>query len=353
MADISDASVLTQKFMQYIRSVRFGGKAQLAFLEDFYTLVSDGIPANRAIEMMAQATTGLNRDVALAISQKISEGQTLADGMHDWFSPNIVEIIRVGEEGGALVETLRSSIKTLEQRSGSLGAVIGAVSYPILVIIIACSIIIYLNNTVFIQFQGIKPLDQWPEAGRNFIKIADLIQGWWWLVLVFLFVVALILRRLMTTYVGELRPILDRFFPFNLYRRFAAARVMETLGLLVANGVVFKNAIKVMQHQANPYLASHLVTMEHLMAMGKGNVADVLSTGLIDDKNILRLRVMAEVKGFEHGLVRMGVRGAEESTKTLRIFAKILGGALLALGGYLIIVIVRGIYLTGMAMGNT
>src|SRR5689334_6312699 len=89
-----------KKFKQF----QFGNKAQLAFLEDFYTLVNDGIPANRAIEMMVQVAGGIQRDVALAIAQKISEGQPLAEGMKEWFSPNVVEIVRVGEEGGALVE---------------------------------------------------------------------------------------------------------------------------------------------------------------------------------------------------------------------------------------------------------
>jgi toxin co-regulated pilus biosynthesis protein E len=127
---------------------------------------------------------------------------------------------------------------------------------------------------------------------------------------------------------------------------------METLGLLVANGVVFKNALKVMQYQANPYLAWHLMKMEQLLSKGKGNVADVLSTGLIDGKDILRLRVMAEVKGFEQGLVRMGQSGSEKSTKTVQLIGKAFGLALLVVGGGLIMVIIRGIFLTGMAMGQ-
>jgi hypothetical protein len=91
--------------------------------------------------------------------------------------------------------------------------------------------------------------------------------------------------------------------------------------------------------------------MEHLLGMGKGNVSDVLATGLIDQEDVLRLRVLAEVKGFEHGLIRMGVRGSEQTTKTLKTIAKILGAVLLAVGAYLIITIIRGIFLTGMAMG--
>jgi type II secretory pathway component PulF len=350
--DIGNTGSIVSAIIHRIKRFQFNAKSQLAFLEDFYILIHDGIPANRAIEMMAQVTTGLTRDVALSISQKISEGRPLADGMREWFAINIIEIVRVGEEGGALAETLKSAINTLTQQSGSFGALIGAITYPLMVIVMACCIIVYLNNSVFTQFRAIKPIEEWPDAGRQLVSIAGIVQGWWWLVLLMVVVVIILLRRVMSNYVGELRPILDKFPPFNLYRRFSAARLMETLGLLVANGVVFKSAIKVMQYQANPYMTSHLVMMEHLLGMGKGNIADVLSTGLIDESDVLRLRVMAEVKGFEHGLIRMGVRGSEQTTKTLKMISKIIGGMLLAVGAFLIIVIIRGIFLTGMSMGT-
>ncbi len=338
--------------LQSIKHWRFGSKAQLAFMEDLFVLINDGIPPNRAIDMMVQITRGLERDVALSISRKISEGRPLADGMREWFAMNTVEIIRVGEEGGALAETMRSAITTLKQRSGIFGSLIAALTYPLLVIIMACAVIVYLNNSVFIQFKAIKPIEQWPQAGRDLINVAHLIESWWWLVLIVIITVIIIMRRIMTSYVGEMRPVLDNIPPFSLYRNFAAARLMETMGLLVANGVVFKHAIKIMQHQANPYVVSHLMMMEYLLGIGKGNVADVLSTGLIEEKDVLRLRVMAEVKGFEHGLVRMGVAGSEQSAKTIQLIARVVGGILLSLGAALIIIIVRGIYLTGMSMGS-
>lgn len=347
-----EESSITSEIIKRIKRLQFGPKAQLAYLEDFYTLVNDGIPANRAIEMMAQVTTGMSRDVSLSIAQKISEGQPLADGMQEWFSSNIVEIIRVGEEGGALVETVRSAINTLGQSSTSYSAIVTAVAYPLLVISMACIIIVYLNTSVFDQFREIKPIDQWPSAGQDLVTLANIIVGWWWLVILLIVVIFFVMRRIMSNYVGELRPTLDQIPPFTLYRRFVASRFLETLGLLVSNGIVFKNALKVMQYQATPYMSSHLVLMEHLLSTGKGNIADVLSTGLVSEKDLLRLKVMAEVKGFEHGLVRMGVRGSEENAKTLKLIARILGSTLLIIGAMLILMIIRGIYLTAMSMGQ-
>lgn|SRR3990167_6021617 len=350
--DLTDLQGLTSGITQWFKRFQFGSKAQLAFLEDLYLLVNDGIPANRAIEMMAQVSEGITREVALSITQKIGEGQPLADGMRDWFSMNVVEIVRVGEEGGALGQTMKSAINMLGQRGVAMGAFIAAISYPLMVIAIGCSIIVYLNGSVFIQFKAIKPMSEWPAAGLQFVAIADLIHDWWWMVFVIVIVVVLVFRRILANYTGDLRPYLDKFPPFSFYRQLMASRLLETLGLLVANGVVFKSAIKVMQYQANPYLSSHLITMEHLLSMGKTNIADVLDTGLVNGPDLMRLRVMAEVKGFEHGLIRMGVRGTEQATSTLKMISKVIGGIFMTIGGLLIIMIIRGIYLTGMAMGQ-
>lgn len=338
--------------LQVIKRLRFGNKAQLEFLEDLFLLINDGIPANRAIEMMSQVTTGLKREVALSLSNKISQGQPLAEGMLEWFSVNVVEIVRVGESGGALPQTLKSAINMLSQQGVAMGSLVGAIAYPLFVLIIACFVIMYLNSSVFEQFRLIKPESEWPEAGQRLVWLAGIIKSWWWVFVGSVVGLVLLLRYLMHNYTGELRPMLDGVPPFLFYRRLVAARVLETLGLLVANGVVFKSAIKVMQLQADPYTLSHLQQMEHLLSMGKSNIADVLETGLVYEEDLMRLRVMAEVKGFEHGLIRMGVRGAEQATTTMKVISRILGGIFLVLGGLLIILIVQGIYMTGMAMGQ-
>lgn len=349
---LDDLKQIADKTIVALKHWQFGNKKQLAFLEDAYVLINDGIPANRAIDMIAQVSTGLSKEVATSLSEKIAEGHPLADGMKEWFVPNVVEIIRIGETGGALAETLKSAINLLSQQGAAIGGLIAAVSYPLFVIVIACGVIIYLNSSVFVEFQAIKPMDQWPDAGRQLVMLAGLIKNWWWFVILIIFTLMIIFKWLMTNYVGEFRPALDNIPPFSFYKRFASARVLETLGLLVASGVVFKSAIKVMQHNSPPYIHSHLTMMEHLLGTGKTNIADVLATGLISEQDLVRLRLMAEVKGFEHGLIRMGVRGTELATATVKLISRIVGGVLLLIGGLLIIVMVRGIFMTGMSLGS-
>jgi toxin co-regulated pilus biosynthesis protein E len=265
---------------------------------------------------------------------------------------NVVEIIRVGESGGALAQTMKSAITTLSQQGVAYGAFIGAITYPLFVIVAACVLMVFISNKVFVQFKAIKPVSQWPSVGQDFVMIANFVQYWWWIAILAIIGIIFVLRYIMVNYIGSYRPQLDKIPPFSFYRAITASRLLETLGLLVVNGVVFKSAIKVMQTQASPYMLSHLERMEQQLSMGKTNIAEVLDTGLIEPNDLMRLRVMAEVKGFEHGLVRMGVRGAEQTTATLKTVSKIVGGVLLIVGFVLILVMVSGIMMTGMSIGQ-
>jgi type II secretory pathway component PulF len=340
------------KISHAFKKMRFGDAAQLNFLEDFAHLVDDGIPPNKAIEMLARVSKGVSREVAASIAANISTGRPIAEGMRDWFSFNVVEIVRIGEEGGALGETIKSAITMMSARASTVTAFATAIAYPAMVVIIACVVIVYLNNSVFTQFLTIKPMDQWPDAGKHLVALAHFIESWWWLTILAVAAVILGIQLLMKNYIGVLRPTLDRFFPFSMYKQFVAAHLLETLGLLVANGVVFKSALNIMQHRVTPYLGLHLGRMERLMGKGKGNIADVLDTGLVGENDLMRLRILAEVKGFEHGLIRLGVRGAEQGIKTLKVIAKIIAGILMIIGTLLIMTAINGIYQTGMTMGT-
>ena len=153
-------------------------------------------------------------------------------------------------------------------------------------------------------------------------------------------------------YIGEYRKLLDKVPPFSIYRTLSAARFMDNLGLLIINGVVFKNALKIMKKNATPYVLTHVINMEYLLGTGKDNIADVLDTGLISKNDILRLRVIAEAKGFEHGLIRLGAYAAEKGANTIKLTAKIAGFSILALGGGMIMFMVLAIYSVGIFLGG-
>lgn len=336
-----------------IKQKLYSTKEKQAFLRDVFTLVDDGVPANKAIEAVGTIATGNNRTVAAEIMAKIAEGKPIADGMVGWFPSQIVELIRAGESGGSLAPTLQSAADALSKSNESTGSIISNMMYPTVVIAIGLGVLLYINGSVFVQFAEIKPIAEWPNIGQRLVKLANFISGWWMIVLGGFVLLIISIRKLLTTYVGELRTYIDKIPLLSLYKVTTAARFMETLGLLVANGVVFKKALGLMRMQASPYLSYHLMLMERRLGEGIGNIADVLDTGMIDKTDIVRLRVTAASKGFDHALVRLGKNAADRAFKTVDLSAKITGGIFLALGAALAGSLVMAIYAVGSSLAGT
>lgn len=333
-----------------VERLLFSTAEQQAFLEDLGTLVDDGVPANKAVQVIGRVEKGPKRKVADHIGLKISQGRTIAEGMQGWFSPAVIELVKAGEQGGTLAENIRMAAESMGKKSDTFSSLLSSLTYPLVVLLAGCIVLIYMNHSVFPQFESIKPIDQWPSNGQNLVAIADFLQGWWPVVLGAIIGLIILFYLSVKNVVGEPRAILDSIPGFNIYRQLVAARFMETLGLLIANGIVFKQALKILQQNASPYLSWHLQMMEMKLARGRGNIAEVLDTGLINAEDIVRLKAIADAKGFEHALIRLGKSAGEQGIKTIRKLGKIGGGIFLALSGMFAGYMVMGLYSVGSSL---
>jgi type II secretory pathway component PulF len=122
---------------------------------------------------------------------------------------------------------------------------------------------------------------------------------------------------------------------------------METLGLLLANGIILKRALVIMRLKASHYLQWHIYKMEIRLSGGRENIAEVLDTGLIAKADMLRLRVIAKGKGFEHALLKAGQLAAEHTTKKIEVSSRILGTILLVLGAFWAAFMIFAVYSVG------
>ena len=339
-----------ESFSIRFEKMLFGAKEQQSYLEDLSTLVEDGVPANKAVEVLFRISKGSTKSLSAQIIHSIAQGKPIADGLIGWVPQHIVELIRAGERGGTLAENMRVAAETLGRKNEVVGALFSALTYPVVVLITGIGVTIYLKNSVFNEFEKIKPLSQWPEDGQRLMAMATFFQEWWWLALGAIIFFIIIISRFLVSYTGALREYVDKLPLANVYHSSVAARFMETLGLLIINGVVFKQALEILHLQASKYLEWHLRQMERRLARGSSNIADVLDTGLVKDSDVARLRAIADAKGFEHALVRLGRYAAAKNVKLLMLVVKVLGGIILALGGLLAMAMVFGIYNVGSSL---
>jgi type II secretory pathway component PulF len=326
------------------KQLAFNATKQQAFLEDIAALAEDGVPLSQAIDIISRMYTGISVEVAQAMQQAIAQGKHFAEGMKGWFPPHIIELVRAGEEGGTLAQTLTAAANSLKQRNSISNTLLNSLLYPIIVICMGLAVTVYINHSVFKSFALIRPMDVWPQDAKNLVALATFVQYWWWIVIIVIAVAIWLTSRFVRDYIGNYREYFDRIPIISLYRKLAAARLMETLGLLLANGVIFKNALRILQYNANPYLASHLLAMEYRLSGGRENLAEVMDTGLIDKPVIQRLQVVALSRGFEHALVRQGQLSNEQAMDSVRLTGRVAGGVLLVVAALLAAYIVMSVY---------
>lgn len=336
--------------LQRWQRTQFNRKPQRAFLQDLAALIEDGVPASQAIDVIIGVSEGIAKTVAEGVALSIAKGQSLADGMQPWFSHAVVEVIRVGESNGALPQTLRTAADMYNGYAGSLTTFLASVLYPLSVVVLALGITVFVKNSVLNSFLEIKPLTEWPEVGKNLYRVGSTIQAGWWLILLTFVLLIVMINNILKNVTGEIRRFLDDIPFLSLYRASLAARFMETLGLLVANGVMIRQALSTMQYDASPYLSWHLLQMEYRLSGGEENIADVLDTNLISRSDLIRLRVVAKSKGFAEALISLGRQARERAYKRIDITGKVLGALLLMVGAFLAMMIVFGIYNVGSAL---
>ncbi len=320
---------------------------QQIFLEDLSQLIEDGVPANQAVETIAGIASGSVKLVANNILKKIAEGKLLADGMQGWFAQPIVEIIRAGEEGGTLAENMVAGARSLGHQVKGFSSILGSVLYPLSVIVMGIIVSIFVKHSVFVNFAQIKPANLWPSNGQTLLAVSTFFEDWWWIVILIIIALFALIARLMSELTGPIRQSMDKIPIFSLYRDLTAAQFMEVLGLLITNGIIVKRALTIIRAKANHYLAWHIYQMELRLSGGRDNIAEVIDTGLIKEADILRLRVIAKGKGFEHALIRLGRLSAERTAKNIERVGRIFGFILLGIGAAWAAFMVFAIYGVG------
>jgi type IV pilus assembly protein PilC len=341
------------KFQIKFQQLLFTVKEQQAFLEDVAALVEDGVPLKQTLEIYIKLNTDASRTLAESMLRQISQGKPVADGMTGWFPPAIVEIIRAGEEGGMLAKVLKAAAASLTRREGTVSALFSVMIYPVVVMTMALGVSVFINHTIFDSFREITPADKWPQNAQLLAAISTFLQHWWWLLILTILILLFLFARFLQGYIGDLRPALDKLPIWSLYRKMQAGQLMETLGMLLSNGLIMKKTLKILQVHASPYVASHLILMEHRLGAGRDNIADVLDTGLIAEGDLARLRLIAQSKGFEEALVRQGRRAADEGAKSVQTTGRITAGVLLALSAMYAVFMITAVYSVGFSVVPT
>jgi general secretion pathway protein F len=158
----------------------------LDFTQQLSTLVEAGLPLERALVVLGDVAASRRlRQVVQDVTQNVRSGSTLADALAHHqprpFSRLYVNTVRAGERGGVLEIALRRLAEHLEGSRELREAIVSALVYPTLLVVVGTGAVIFLLTFVLPRFASIlADLGQTLRCTRLVLGVSDLFVTYWW-----------------------------------------------------------------------------------------------------------------------------------------------------------------------------
>jgi type II secretory pathway component PulF len=224
------------------------------FTQQLANLLHSGMPLTVALNSMTHLETrGISADVSRQLKQEVMEGKSLSDSMAKQphiFSPMYMNMVRAGEQSGALVEVLRRLADHFERFAEVQSKFSSALIYPAFVTT-AGAIIMFLFMTKMLPtfmeiFDGMNI--ELPLPTRILMNISYVFSHFWWLMILTVLAIIFVFRRFQSTEEGKRKidqwkmtaPVVGKAVRLNLFGQFA-----RTLSTLLENGVPVLTALQI------------------------------------------------------------------------------------------------------------
>ncbi len=253
---------------------RVKGKVLMIFTRQLATLVDAGLPLLRGLSVLGnQEKNRVMQGTITHLADSVAGGGTFSEslGQHPKiFDKLYVNMVKAGELGGVLELVLNRLAEYQEKAQKLKNKIIAAMVYPIIVLLIAMLILIFLLTVIVPKFEqifkemlGDKPL---PGITRFVIGISSFVQNNWLIILVVLVVGYVGWKAFAMTKGG--RVAIDRlklrmplFGPIQL--KSAISRFTRTLGTLVTSGVPILQALNITRETAGNSIVSNAIDKVH------------------------------------------------------------------------------------------
>ncbi|HET6632993.1 MAG TPA: type II secretion system inner membrane protein GspF [Rhodanobacteraceae bacterium] len=276
------------------------------FTQQLATLLNAGQPLDRSLQILLELPEAEKaRHLIERIRDQVRGGATLSDALeaeHGVFSRLYVNMVRAGEVGGSLGDTLTRLGDYLERSTVLRGNVINALIYPAFLIgMVFVSLLVLLAYVVpqfvpMFEDMGV----ELPLVTRIVMAVGGVIQGYWWLLLVIGIFGAGWFRRQWRDPQARLRideRLLKMKMAGSIARRVDTARLARTLGTLLKNGVPLLSALTIARNVlTNSALAQSVTEATESVKTGGG-----LAVALAQSKRFPKLALQMISVGEESG----------------------------------------------------
>ncbi len=291
----------------------FGGKVSLKdfsmFCRQFATMINAGVSLVRCLDVLEQQTSSARlKEILRDIQMEIQGGATLSRSMAKFprvFTNLAVGLVRAGEVGGVLDETLDRLAQFSEKDMELRRKIKSAMTYPVMVMIVAIGIVVFLVTFILPKFMDLflelgMTEDKFPLMTLMLMRASHFMTSKWWLMAIIVGGMVVGINRLRATKTGKRYwdmamlkvPV---FGPLN--HKISIARFARTLATLLSSGVPILQALETVAGT----VGNDIIADAILMSRASIREGDTISDPLGDSKMFPPMVVQMVAIGEETG----------------------------------------------------
>lgn len=275
-------------------------------------LLRAGVPLADALGVLIQQCHARLAPVLVDVKDRVSGGSSLAEALAEhqrWFDSLFVSAVRTGELSGKLDECLTELANHLETQQSMRGKLIAALTYPMIVGMVAVIVVVFLMTFVVPQLLTVILASGRPPPTSTVIvkTFSDTLVAHWGVMLVgVVFCVSassLAWRRRST------RLALERFFlraPLvgPLARKAMVGRFAQQSALLLNTGVPFVDAMRHVSAQSRSIiLADELAALADAVESGS-DIAPAVAQSVVFPPMVVHLLAVGQDTGELTGMLK-------------------------------------------------
>lgn len=255
-------------------------KEIIFFYSQLSLMLEIGTPLTEALRAAANQTKNpVFCGIIKELLQNIEEGKQLSDAMKRHpkiFSGIIVSMIKAGETGGFLRDTIDRVVQMQEKRQAFIAQLKSTLTYPVILCVVGTGVVIFVLTGILPKFtalfEGKESL--LPATTRAMIVLSASMRGYWWAYLLGVAGIGVVIKFFKDSDYG--RALLERFLismPLisKVTNKSYTLQFLRTLGNLMESQVPLLEALRVTRSTFNNrYFQSFIDQLrEHVEGGGK------------------------------------------------------------------------------------
>ncbi len=336
-------------------------KEKILFTKQLAVLLKSGVPLLQAVELLIDQFEGKLQSILITVKDNLKEGMSFWQALSEYpkvFNTIYVQLVRAGEARGSLEMILERLTSYIERREEIRKKVRGAMTYPIIQIVVSLTVVVFLLWKVVPamvqQFMAVGA--ELPMPTRIVLALSNFIQSYFLFMILFVVLLYFAYRYFQSTAQGAytIDKIRLKIPLFGYFTRLnALVQFCYTLGILLQGGVNLSESLDIVIKVIDNRVLAEALAKARDKIIKQGRISEYLKqTGMFPPIAIYLIKTGEESGQLDTMLLTVAQNYEEDLKEIADSLVSLIGPILLVVMGVSIGFIVLAIALPMMKLAG-